>query len=157
MDFMEDVDLDIHKNDWNEHWKMQIHLKVFLSDRNIGKTKKLLKIIRGSDTPDEEQKIKDFVQEFLNHADDEIAELEKYKIGYEQKVKYSKDHIADMKKTRDGFKKNSEQYKYWSGCIKAANVDLKQFKSRLGSCIRETDDILKNVMFCQKVIEILNS
>lgn len=48
---------------------MCIHLKEFLSMRNITKFRKLLKIIRDSDTPDEEQKIIKWCEQFLEQVE----------------------------------------------------------------------------------------
>ena len=48
-----------------EHGSMTIHLEEFLNCRSISKVRKLVKIIRSSYTPECEQQIKEFLQEFL--------------------------------------------------------------------------------------------
>lgn len=155
-EMMDDVDLEIKKDDFDKHWKMQIHLKAFLSDRSITQVRKLMNYIRESDTPDEEKKILNFVQDFLNNADDEIDEWEKKKIGYEQKVRFAEKTLNDATKYRNTFKKNSKAYKDAAVHVKTAKDELNAVKSRLYIVRKSIDDILKNVMFCQRVIEIMS-
>ena len=48
-----------------EHGSMTIHLEEFLNCRSISKVRKLVKIIRSSYTPECEQQIKEFLQEWV--------------------------------------------------------------------------------------------
>lgn len=68
---LEPVDLEIK---WSDYWNdrkgsMCVHLKEFLSDRNITKFRKLLKIIRESDTQDEENKIREWCERMFEQAE----------------------------------------------------------------------------------------
>ena len=153
-EMMDDVDLEIKKDNFDSHWKMQIHLREFLSDRSITQVRKLVNYIRESDTPDEEKKILNYVQEYLNNADDEIDAWEKKRIGYEQKVKFAEKELKSATEYRNTFKKNTKAYKDAAVHVKSAKDELKAIKSRLYIVRHTIDDILKNVMFCQKVIEI---
>lgn len=155
-EIMDEVDLEIKKDDFSSHWKMQIHLKAFLSDRSITQVRKLLKYIRESDTPDEEKKILNFVQEYLNIADDEIESWEKKRIGYEQKVKFAIKTLNDATEYRNQFKRNSKAYKDAAVHVKNAKGELNAVQSRLYTVRKSIDDILKNVMFCQKIIETIS-
>lgn len=155
-EMMDDVDLEIKKDDFDSHWKMQIHLREFLSDRSITQVRRLVKYIRESDTPDEEKKILNYVQDYVKGADDEIDAWEKKQIGYEQKVKFAQDQLNQSVEYRNTFKRNSKAYKDAAVHVKNAKGELNAVKSRLNIVRHTIDDILKNVMFCQKVIEIIS-
>lgn len=112
---MENVDLDIRWADCGHNGQMQIHLKEFLTGdgRRITDLKKLLKIIRQSDTPDEEQKILNFVQNFLSDYNDARHNAEISKIGYERKVAFCQYQVEVLSDNRDKFKRNTLVYKYY--------------------------------------------
>ena len=71
-----------------EHGSMTIHLEEFLNCRSISKVRKLVKIIRSSHTPECEQQIKEFLQEWVEQYELRQKENSLYITGYEQKVKY---------------------------------------------------------------------
>lgn len=121
-----------------ENGSMTVHLEEFLSCRNIAKVKKLLKIIRSSYTPECEQQIKDFVQQWIEQFESIQKEHSIYIEGYTQKVKYAEQQImqtkhcisqiqADVDKLqciRDSHRKNT---KVWKNC----NADVKKQRERL--------------------------
>ena len=70
-----------------ENGSMTVHLEEFLNIRSIAKVRKLLKLIRSSFTPECEQQIKEFVQDWIEQFEQKQLETERYITGYEQKVK----------------------------------------------------------------------
>lgn len=71
-----------------ENGSMTVHLEEFLNIRSIAKVRKLLKLIRSSFTPECEQQIKEFVQDWIEQFEQKQLETERYITGYEQKVSY---------------------------------------------------------------------
>lgn len=128
---IEDVDLEIKKDDFDSHWKMQIHLKEFLTSCSLAEFKRLLKYIRESDTPDEEKKILNFVQDSISECDSEVSEWERHTIGLNQKIRFSQKQVDSFLKDRQHTKRNSKEYKEISNHIKRAKEETRILKSRL--------------------------
>lgn len=164
-----------------ENGSMFVHLEEFLSYRNIAKVKKLLKIIRSSYTPECEQQIKDFVQEWIEQFEPVQKEHKIYIEGYMQKIKYAEQQImqtkhrisqiqADISKLqfiRDSHRKNT---KVWKDCnadvkkqreqlkepritLKEQNEELRNLKTRLWRRQKDFDCNIRNKTFYKKVLE----
>lgn len=61
-----------------ENGSMTVHLEEFLNIRSITKVRKLLKLIRSSFTPECEQQIKEFVQDWIEQFEQKQLETERY-------------------------------------------------------------------------------
>lgn len=57
-----------------ENGSMTVHLEEFLNIRSIAKVRKLLKVIRSSFTPECEQQIKEFVQDWIEQFEQKQLE-----------------------------------------------------------------------------------
>lgn len=114
-----------------ENGSMTVHLEEFLNIRSITKVRKLLKLIRSSFTPECEQQIKEFVQDWIEQFEQKQLETERYITGYEQKVSYCQKQLRDALYTRDSYKKSTL---------------LRSYQSRYNSNIRNKD-------FYKKVLE----
>ena len=88
-----------------ENGSMTVHLEEFLNIRSIAKVRRLLKLIRSSFTPECEQQIKEFVQDWIEQFEQKQLETERYITGYEQKVSYCQNQLRDALYTRDSYKK----------------------------------------------------
>ena len=64
-----------------ENGSMTVHLEEFLNIRSIAKVRKLLKLIRSSFTPECEQQIKEFVQDWIEQFEQKQLETERYITG----------------------------------------------------------------------------
>ena len=94
-----------------ENGSMTVHLEEFLNIRSIAKVRKLLKLIRSSFTPECEQQIKEFVQDWIEQFEQKQLETERYITGYEQKVSYCQKQLRDALYTRNSYKKSTPLHK----------------------------------------------
>ena len=99
-----------------ENGSMTVHLEEFLNIRSIAKVRKLLKLIRSSFTPECEQQIKEFVQDWIEQFEQKQLETERYITGYEQKVSYCQKQLRDALYTRNSYKKSTPLHKAVQRC-----------------------------------------
>ena len=112
-----------------ENGSMTVHLEEFLNIRSIAKVRKLLKLIRSSFTPECEQQIKEYVQDWFEQFEQKQLETERYITGYEQKVSYCQKQLRDALYTRDSYKKStplhkSEGWDRWNEEVEGCRKEL---------------------------------
>lgn len=153
------TDLEIKWSDcWNSNNRghMTIHLGVFMDEMKVSDLKKLLKIIRSSDTPDEEQKIKEYCLFFTENRDEGVQEIQKRIMGYEQKVHFCEQQVKELVEYRDKFKKRSAEYKAASDKVKSAKNDLSLMKMHLSNAKANLNKYNRETVFLNKCLELLN-
>lgn len=130
---MEDYLINIQVNDtWKEkHWKMTIRIDQFLDLSNMQQFKKLLKTIRNSDNPEEEKKIADYIKAKIEADKDEIEELKRYEVGYEQKVRTAKIIMDDDIAYRNTLKVRTEARKNAAEKARRSKLEYNTMRSRL--------------------------
>ena len=127
-----------------ENGSMTVHLEEFLNIRSIAKVRKLLKLIRSSFTPECEQQIKEFVQDWIEQ--------------FEQKVSYCQKQLRDALYTRDSYKKStplhkSEGWDRWNEEVKGCRKELAEVKTLLRSYQSRYNSNIRNKDFYKKVLE----
>ena len=136
---------------------MTVNLNRFLEDRKTNNFKKLLKEIRNSDTPEEEQKIIEFIDIFNDGFDDAFQQLENKKIEYSQKVDYCENVLLKMLlEIRSSYKRYSKAYKDFSHDIKVTRNELRSLKTRLNNTEKAISDLRKDKIFISKVKLLLS-
>ena len=136
-----------------EHGSMTIHLEEFLNCRSISKVRKLVKIIRSSYTPECEQQIKEFLQEWVEQYELRQKENSLYITGYEQKVKYCEQQLNKAVYVRDNMKRNSKQWKHYNETVKEFRKELAELKRLLSSRRSDHNKNIRNKDFYKKVLE----
>ena len=164
-----------------EHGSMVVHLEEFLSMRSMSKVRKLMKIIRCSYTPQWENVIREYIEQYIEQFECVQNEHRIYIEGYGQKVRYAEQQIMQTKRIisqiqddvvklqiiRDSHRKNT---KVWKNCnadvkkqrerlkepretLKAQNEELKELKSLLRSRQAVFDRNARNKEFYKKVLK----
>lgn len=141
-----------------ENGSMTVHLEEFLNIRSIAKVRKLLKLIRSSFTPECEQQIKEFVQDWIEQFEQKQLENERYITGYEQKVSYCQKQLRDALYTRDSYKKStplhkSEWWDKWNEEVKGCRKELAEVKTLLRFYQSRYNSNIRNKDFYKKVLE----
>lgn len=121
-----------------EHGEMVIHLEEFLSWRSIAKVRKLLKIIKGSDTPEQEEIFKERIKELLSGMVDEKKAYANKAVEWGTRVAEEKLELEKMQQElervtayRDGYKKNSLPWKNLNEQVKKVKSQLKHQKEKI--------------------------
>lgn len=89
------------KGKW-DNYHMTIDLTKFMQDRGVTRMKKLIKYIRESETPEELEKIKAWMDDFLETYEDKQKEKSKEMSAYVIKVKYCEKELNKEVKIREG-------------------------------------------------------
>lgn len=136
-----------------QNGSMTVHLEEFLDCRSIGKVKKLLKVIRDSYTPYEEQKLKDFIEQEIEQFEPKQMEDHKYIIGYEEKVKFCQKQLNNCIANRSNFKRNSDPWKHYNSYVKQFREELRDIKKLLSSRRSDLNRCIRNKQFYIKCLE----
>lgn len=162
---------------------MIIDLEEFLSCRSIAKVRKLLKVIRCGHTPECEQQIKEFVQEWVESFEHiqqkkymSITEYRQKVISAEKQIKCTmlevergKMELEIYQYLRDTHRKNTKIWKRYNEELKTQREKLKEPKSRLKEQKEELqylknllryrqsdfDKNIRNKEFYKKVLQII--
>lgn len=138
-----------------ENGSMIIHLENFLNCHSISKVKKLVKIIRGSFTPEYENMFRKYVEQEIERFEPRQREISRHIIGYERKVKFCQTRLDRCTASRDRYKRNSDGWKHYNSQVKEFRQELKEMQSSLRSRQSEYDKNIKNKDFYKKVLEII--
>lgn len=135
---------------------MVVHLEEFLSSRSITKVRKLIRLIQESDTPDEINKVQNYIEQELEQVDLRAKENEKYIVGYTEKVKFCQTQSDNCIHNRSGFQKNSSGWKHYNEYVKQYRQELREIKAQLSSRKSDFNNCIRNKPFYQKCIEIIS-
>lgn len=146
--------------------KMQVDTNAFLLMRNTAKVRKLLKIIRESDTPEQEKVLKEQIEQFLSttggvkkaYATKAVdwgtkAAEERQKL---EKIQSELERVAAHRNTQ---KRNSSPWKYWNEQMKEVKSRVKQQKEKVRFAESQKRDYINNLKtiqrneaFCKKLL-----
>lgn len=135
---------------------MVISLEAFLSCRSITKVKKLLTIIRTSNTPECEGQIKAFIEQELEQYEPRQKENQRYIVGYESKVNFLQKQIENCMDSRDRFKPKSDGWKHYNSHVKTFRDELREIKVELRKYQKQFSQNEKNKEFYMKVLEVMS-
>jgi hypothetical protein len=93
--------------------QMQVNLAEFMQNQTLSKINKLLKVIRSSYTPEQEEVIAAYCKDFLAGYEQQQKTLANLVVQYRTRAKELEPEIEKMKKFRDGSKRNGKRYKYY--------------------------------------------
>lgn len=144
-----------------DNGSMGVHLEPFLEARSTAKIKKLVKLIQQSNTQEELDKMKEFIEHEVEQIEHKIREHNKYIIGYSEKVQFCQKQLDNALYNRNRFKKStptkiSEGWEHYNQYVKKFRQELKEQKEQLrmrqsylheGVCLGE---------FLKKVLKILS-
>lgn len=152
---------------WNYgRGNMQIDADVFLSMRNVAKVRKLLNIIRESDTPEQEKVLRDHIEQFLsatvgakkayaNRAVDWGTRV----VEEQQKLEKIQSELERVIAHRNVQTRNSSPWKYWNEQVKEIKSRVKQQKERVRFAESQKRDwtnnfktVQRNEAFCKKLL-----
>lgn len=139
---------------------MCVHLEAFLGGRSIARVRKLLKIIRTSDTPEVEQQLKEYVEQQLNMFELKQADVKRYIVGYTEKVRFSQKQLDNAMFNRDTYKRStpkcrSDGWEHYNEFVKQFREELKEMKGMLTYWQREHTENVRNNDFLKKVLQVL--
>lgn len=154
---MESIKLEIR---WSDHWKgrkgeMCIHLKEFLSMRNITKFKKLLKIIRESDTPEEEQKIDEWCEQFLEQIEPFKKQVVLRKYRKLEEIRLYESMVEQLTYQRDRYRKNTPPYKEFANKLRTEKQNLSAAKAAYRQAVQDEKNADLDKKFIKKCLETM--
>ena len=163
------TELNITWNDGKGH--MKVDADAFLAMHNVAKVRKLLKLIRGSSTPEQETVFKNHIEQYLStlvgmkkaytnkavewgtRAEEEQPKLEKVQSELESVIAY-----------RDGYKRSSPPWEHWNEQVKEVKDRVKQQKEKVRFAKEQKRDyennlkiVQRNEAFCKKLLSELFS
>lgn len=124
---------------WNYgRGNMQIDIDVFLSSRNTAKVRKLLKIIRESDTPEQEEIFKSRIEELLSGMVDAKKAYANKAVDWGTKSAEGKQELEKIQSElervtayRNTYKKNSLPWKHWNESVNNVKSLMKAQKEKV--------------------------
>lgn len=143
-----------------EHGSMIIHLENFLDCRNISKVRKLVKIIRKSFTPECEDKIREYIEQEIEHFEPKQQENQRYIITYTEKMKFCQKQLDNALYNRNQYEKStplhkSDGWEHYNVYVKQFRQEMLEIKTLLRSRQSDFDKRIKNKEFYKKVLQII--
>ena len=154
---IENVELEIKYSDYwkNSKGEMCIHLYEFMGMHNITKFKKLMKIIRQSNTPDEEKKIKKWCEQIIEQVEPFVKCTTLQKCEQEEQIRKLETEIELVQYNRDKYKRNTPPYKDWSKRLKDKKKDLSMVKQKYKKSIQDIKNASHDKSFCKTCLETI--
>ncbi len=124
---------------WNYgRGNMQVDVDAFLSMRNVTKVRKLLKIIRESDMPEQEKVLKDHIEQFLSEAAVAKEACANKAVDWGTKAAEEKSQLEEIQSElervtayRGGYKRNSLHWKHYNELVKETKNRVKAQKEKI--------------------------
>lgn len=135
---LENITLEIR---WSDAWskrkgRMCIYLYKFIATYSITKFRKLLKIIRTSDTPDEEQKIMDLFNRFSKQYEPCRHQIKTEIFQADMQMGRCQTDIDVLKVQHDQYRQNTPPYKKYAALLKKAKSELAEAKAAYRQAVR---------------------
>ena len=134
---------------------MTIHLEQFLGCRSISKVKKLVKLIRQSYTPNESEKIVNFIEKSMETYEADLKLVKSKIIGYESKVKIAKSYLDKSIMYRGKCTRNSSPWKYHNNYVKQYREELKELQQLLREENKKLNNLKRNKIFYDDCLIVL--
>lgn len=150
---------------------MRIDADAFLSMRNIAKVRKLLKIIRKSDTPEQEKVLKDRIEQFLSATvgakkayANKAVEWGTRVAEEQQKLEEIQSEFERVMVYRNAQTRNSSPWKYLNEQVKEVKNRVNQQKEKVRFAESQKREYMnnfktvqRNEAFCKKLLsEVFN-
>ena len=136
-----------------DNGSMAVHLDAFLDCRNIGKVKKLVKLIQHSYTPGELAKMKEFVEQQLEQFEPRMQEDTIYISGYKPKLKFSEQNLEKCLHNRDRYKRGTDGWAHYNELVKEFRQEIREIKAAIRSKNSDFNGCIRNKAFYEKVLE----
>lgn len=152
---------------WNYgRGNMRIDADAFLSMRNVAKVRKMLKIIRTSDTPEQEKVLKDHIEQFLSATVGAKKAYANKAVDWgtraaeeRQKLEQIQSELEKVAAHRNAQTRNSSPWKYWNEQVKKVKSRVKQQKEKVRFAESQKRDYMnnfrtvqRNEAFCKKLL-----
>ena len=138
-----------------DNGSMVVHLEEFLGCRKITKFKKLVKLIRQSYTPDEINKILNYIERFNETYELDQKVTQQKIVGYSDKVRFCEAQITRCTAARDAYKKQSENWLTFSDNLKEHRDELKQIQQSLRAAKQEYKNRQRDKAFLDECSNVL--
>lgn len=109
--------------------RMVINLPMYMMEQPISKIRKLIAIIQKSDTPDEVEKVRQFLESELSAFDGRMRDAANKVVDARTREKELQSELEELVAARDRFKKNTPPYKSLMEKIKAMRSGIAQYRS----------------------------
>lgn len=136
--------------------EMKVRVDEFIQNQTISKIRKLVNLIRTSETPEVEQEIADFCKEWLSKYETEQKNHANLHVHYMDKVHEFEEQVKITKVLRDSYKKKSklyrnysEQAKDWESKTREARLSANSHKRNF----QENERIKEKI---NKILEFIN-
>lgn len=138
-----------------ENGSMIVHLEEFLGCRKITKFRKLVKLIRQSYTPEELNKILNYVEQFNETYELDQKVTQQKIVGYSDKVRFCEKQIDCCTASRDAYKKQSENWVTFNENLKEHRSELKQMQQLLRAAKQEYKNRQRDKAFLDECSNVL--
>lgn len=135
---------------------MKIRIADFLQEMTATKIRKLVKIIRESDTPDEMAVIVEYCTEWLKQYEPEQKILANRHVDARDKIKLYEQEVEVNTNCRSKFKRKSEHYEHFNELVKRSRENLKHFKAVASSSLNDFKQNERNKEKFLQVLEYIN-
>ena len=154
---IDDIDLKIR---WSDYWSerkgsMLIHWIKWMEMHNVTKFRKLLKIIRESNTPDEEKKIREWCEQFLEQTEPFKKKEVNFIFDMKEKIRKLETQADLLKYQRDKFRRNTKPYKELGIRLKEEKKNLSTAKTLLRDAEQNIKGVESDKKFILKCLEIM--
>lgn len=138
-----------------ENGSMVVHLEEFLGCRKITKFRKLVKLIRQSYTPEELNKILNYIEQFNETYELDQKVTQQKIVGYSDKVRFCEMQISRCTTSRDSYKKQSENWVTFNDNLKEHRDELKQLNQLLRAAKQEYKNRQRDKAFLDECSNVL--
>lgn len=136
--------------------KMNITVQKFMEEQTAMKIKKLLNIIRTSNTPEAEGVIADFCKQWLALYEPEQKILANSHVAARERARKFEIDIIDLQRKRSNYKKNTEHYKQYTELLKAKRKELSAENAIVRSSLTDFNRNQKAKVKYEKVLEFIS-
>lgn len=134
--------------------QMTVNVPEFLRMRQISRYRKLMRLVRQSDTPGEAERITAYIRETLDSIVSRMEEAATGAVRARTRVKETEVDIDRLAALRDKHKKGTERYKECSQRVKDARRIRRDLSSLARSYEADFKALRKDREFYQKIIKM---
>lgn len=147
----EEMTLNILYN-WGKG-KMKIWLPKFFEDPKMFDTRKIIKLIRDSQTPEEEEKIWRYIEAEMETIEDRMKSCANKSVDASTKAKELEPDLARLIEQRDRWKKSSDPYKELMKGVKTMRAEINHQKAVAKSQLSDFNRLMRQKDFYVKLKE----
>lgn len=132
---MDNETLNITYN--NGKSRMTIYLYEFLRYSGLRNIRKLIKLIKSSDTPDELEKLHSYLQQQLSTIEPRMKELANKGVNARTKYKELEPELQKLIYERERYRKSDDRYKALMIRVKDMREEIRQYKAVYSSTLSD--------------------